>query len=169
MSNEFDRFDFEQQIMNCWNVTTDLHDLQEGVLESNMTKDQITNVLMGMEQLYQLRFDKLFRMFEQGIRERAFQSTKTEDAVQDPNSLLREFVTKFDAETAESADTQKKYVEKPYTVSPEAMDEITMATLREYREDLMWQRDLAFAKTGEELNYTIIAALDLVLSKFSVR
>ena len=49
------------------------------------------------------------------------------------------------------------------------MDEITMVTLREYREDLMRQRDLMFAKTDEEFNYIIIAALDLVLSKFSVR
>jgi hypothetical protein len=191
MSNKFDRFDFEQQIMNCWNVTTDLRDLQEGVLESNMTKDQITNVLMGLEQLYQLRFDKLFGMFEQGVREQAFQSTKTEDEVQDPKSLLREFVTKFDHEhffnqtsdgesnnnlsdatdkiNAETADAQKKYVIKPYTVSQEAMDEITMATLREYHEVLMRQRDLVFAKTGEEFNYNIIAALDLVLSKISVR
>jgi hypothetical protein len=191
MSNKFNRFDFEQQIMNCWNVTTDLRDLQEGVLESNMTKDQITNVLMGLEQLYQLRFDKLFCMFDQGVCEQAFQSTKTEDEVQDPKSLLREFVAKFDHEhffnqtsdresknnpfdatdkiNAETADAQKKYVIKPYIVSQEAMDEITMATLREYHEVLMRQRDLVFAKTGEEFNYNIIAALDLVLSKISVR
>ena len=184
MSNEFDRFDFEQQILSCWNVTTDLRDLQEGVLESNMTKDQITNVLMGMEQLYQLRFDKLFRMFEQGVRDQAFQSTETEDK-------LREFIHQFDHEhffnqtsdresknnpfdatdkiNAETTDTQKKYVIKPFTVSQEAMDEITMATLREYHEDLMRQRDLVFAKTGEEFNYNIIAAFDLVLSKISVR
>jgi hypothetical protein len=43
-----------------------------------------------------------------------------------------------------------------------------MANLRAYREDLTSQLDLVFAKTGEEFNYNIIAALDLVLSKFSV-
>ena len=65
----FDRFDFEQQIMNCWNVTTDLKDLNEAVLESDLTSDQISNALMGIEQLYQIRFDKLFRQFEQMVKE----------------------------------------------------------------------------------------------------
>ena len=67
---KYDQFDFEQQIMNCWNVTTDLKDLNEGVLESSLSKDQIANVLIGIEQLYNIRFEKLFRMFEQFNRER---------------------------------------------------------------------------------------------------
>ena len=69
--NKFDRFDFEQQIMSCWNVTTDLKDLNEGVLESNLSKDQISNALMGIEQLYELRFNKLFQQFETLVREHA--------------------------------------------------------------------------------------------------
>ena len=69
--DRFDRFDFEQQIMSCWNVTTDLKDLNEGVLESNLSKDQISNALMGIEQLYELRFNKLFEQFETLVREHA--------------------------------------------------------------------------------------------------
>jgi hypothetical protein len=65
----FDRFDFEQQIMSCWHVTTDIKDLSEEVLEGDMSKDQITNVLIGMEQMYEIRFNKLFRQFEQLVRE----------------------------------------------------------------------------------------------------
>ena len=67
--NRFDRFDFEQQIMSCWNVTSDLKDLNEALLESDLTKDQISNILTGIEQLYQIRFDKLFRQFEVLVRE----------------------------------------------------------------------------------------------------
>jgi hypothetical protein len=66
---KFDRFDFEQQIMACWNVTNDLKDLSEEVLEGDLTKDQITNALIGIEQLYEIRFNKLFRQFEQLVRE----------------------------------------------------------------------------------------------------
>ena len=69
--NRFDRFDFEQQIMSCWNITTDLKDLNEGVIESNLSKDQISNALMGIEQLYELRFNKLFQQFETLVREHA--------------------------------------------------------------------------------------------------
>lgn len=68
---KFDRFDFEQQIMACWNVTSDIKDLNEGVLESNLSKDQISNALMGLEQLYELRFNKLFRQFDTLIQENA--------------------------------------------------------------------------------------------------
>jgi hypothetical protein len=66
---KFDRFEFEQQIMSCWNVTTDLKDLAEGTLEHDLSQDQIANALIGMRELYELRFDKLFRQFEQMVRE----------------------------------------------------------------------------------------------------
>jgi uncharacterized protein YeeX (DUF496 family) len=65
----YDRFDHEQQIMKCWSVVDDLKDLQEFVLESDLSKDQICNILMGMSEMYQHRFDKLFRTFEASIRD----------------------------------------------------------------------------------------------------
>ena len=66
-----DRFDLEQQIMACWNVTSDIDTLCEGVLESDMTTDQIANILLGMKQLYELKFDKMLRTFEQLIQDRS--------------------------------------------------------------------------------------------------
>ncbi len=66
---KFDRFEMETQIMSCWNVTTDLKDLTEGVLEYDMSQDQIANALMGMQELYEIRFDKLFRIFEQLVNQ----------------------------------------------------------------------------------------------------
>ncbi len=65
-----DRFDLEQQIMACWNVTSDIDTLCEGVLESDMTTDQIANILLGMKQLYELKFDKMFGTFEELIQNR---------------------------------------------------------------------------------------------------
>ena len=67
MSN---RFDLEQQIMACWNVTSDIDTLCESVCESDMTTDQIANILLGMKQLYELKFDKMFRTFEELIQDR---------------------------------------------------------------------------------------------------
>ena len=64
MSKPFDQFDFEQQIMMCWNITTDLKDLREGIMDRGLTPDQIGNILCGIEQLYELRFQKLFGQFE---------------------------------------------------------------------------------------------------------
>ena len=64
-----DRFDLEQQIMACWNVTSDIDTLCEGVIESDMTTDQIANILLGMKQLYELKFDKMFRTYEELIQD----------------------------------------------------------------------------------------------------
>ena len=64
------QFDLEQQIMHCWSVCEDLETLAEGVIEHNLTNDQIVNVLVGMQQLYQLKFEKCFLTFEEYIEER---------------------------------------------------------------------------------------------------
>lgn len=64
-TREFDRFDMEQQVMTCWSICEDLETLCEGVLERDMSADQISNVLLGLQGLYQLKFEKLWDQFEQ--------------------------------------------------------------------------------------------------------
>lgn len=63
------RFDFEQQIMDCWHIVDDVKILCESVLEKDLEKDQIANVLLGLEQLYQLKFEKMFLTFENLIKD----------------------------------------------------------------------------------------------------
>jgi len=65
------RFDFEQQIMDCWHIVDDLSVLSEAVIEHpDINKDKIANILIGLEQLYAIKFDKMFRTFETMVRER---------------------------------------------------------------------------------------------------
>ncbi len=63
----YDRIEHETQIMACWSICDDLQTLSEGVMEKDLTTDQIANILIGLEQLYQLKFDKLFKQFESSI------------------------------------------------------------------------------------------------------
>lgn len=67
-----DRFDLEQDILNCWNVTKDIELLYENVLERSpeMTTDEIANALLGLQTLYEMKFDKMWRHFEQLIKEK---------------------------------------------------------------------------------------------------
>ena len=58
------RFDLEQSILSCWNICEELKLLQENILETEMSKDDIANVLMGLEKLFQMKFDKCFKHFE---------------------------------------------------------------------------------------------------------
>ena len=63
------QFDLEQQIMDCWHVVDDLKVVTESVLEDvfdsdKIFNDKIFNILIGMETLYQLKFERMFRTFE---------------------------------------------------------------------------------------------------------
>lgn len=60
----FNRFDMEQQIMNCWNVCEDLEVVNEGVLEGGITQDRVSNMLIGIKEVYHLKFEKLWESFE---------------------------------------------------------------------------------------------------------
>lgn len=59
-------FDLEQSIMQCWNVTDDIKLLTTRLYDGPkpLTEDEIGNVLIGLESLYQMKFDKLWSEFE---------------------------------------------------------------------------------------------------------
>ena len=93
---KFDRFDFEQQIMNCWNVTSDIRTVTEYLLDAPLEdgrEDKIANMLMGIEALYNAKFDKLFSQFEDLIREQAQHLDRDYKAVDEFNAeQIRKFV-----------------------------------------------------------------------------
>lgn len=64
-----DIVDLEQGIMTCWNFVEDLKMLNEAVLERDITNDDISNILLGIERLYNLKFEKLFEIFETHVKE----------------------------------------------------------------------------------------------------
>ena len=62
-------FDLEQEIMKAWHVVDDIQLLNENVMETNMSRDEIANALVGLESIYNMRFIKLFDMFEDLCKE----------------------------------------------------------------------------------------------------
>ena len=68
-----DRFDLEQQIMECWSVVEDIKMLYEYHCDGHpMTKDDIDNVLLGLSTLYQMKFERMFGTFENLVQGRKF-------------------------------------------------------------------------------------------------
>ena len=63
------RFDFEQQFLDCWHLVDDVNTLYEAVMEKDLTKDEISNILLGLFSLYSIKFDKAFRTFEEMVVE----------------------------------------------------------------------------------------------------
>lgn len=64
-----DRFDLEQQILDCWKVTDDLELVYEKVMndEEPLGRDTIANLMLGLISLYNLKFDKCFTTFEKCV------------------------------------------------------------------------------------------------------
>ena len=72
------QFDLEQRIMQCWQVVDDIDMLYINVLdapEGNLTEDQIANTLLGMKQLYDMKFYTLFSTFEKFLKEKHDEKT----------------------------------------------------------------------------------------------
>ena len=68
-----DRFDLEQEIMKCWNVTDDLDTFLHAYLDGpEMSVDEVSNVILGLSALYQLKFQKLWDTFEQLLKNGGF-------------------------------------------------------------------------------------------------
>lgn len=60
-----DRFDLEQQILDCWHVTDDLDIVLQYIMESeNLNRDTISNIVLGMKELYNLKFQRCVDTFE---------------------------------------------------------------------------------------------------------
>ncbi len=61
---KYDRFDLEQLILKNWEVVTEIKHLREH-MESKPTQDQIENYLLGLETIYEVKFNKLWDCFEE--------------------------------------------------------------------------------------------------------
>jgi hypothetical protein len=58
------RFELEQQILDAWRVLDDIK-----ILSEHINDDKQLNILIGIVDLYELKFDKLFKTFEKLLKE----------------------------------------------------------------------------------------------------
>ena len=66
-----DRFDLEQHIMQCWNVTDDINLLYRRYYDTDtMTKDDVANFLLGLTTLYNAKFEELFNTYETLLKDK---------------------------------------------------------------------------------------------------
>jgi hypothetical protein len=62
------RFDLEQNIMQCWNVCDDIQLYLD--MHDNMDEDQRLNYLIGLKQMYQMKFERCWNSFEECVSTR---------------------------------------------------------------------------------------------------
>jgi hypothetical protein len=63
-------YELEEKIMAAWNVVDDIKLLGRNIMDGpTMTEDDITNVLIGLETIYNMRFNELFKTYEKLLKE----------------------------------------------------------------------------------------------------
>jgi len=62
---KYTRFDLEQLILKNWEITTEIKHLRELISDGNPTQDQLENYLLGLETIYEVKFNKLWDCFEE--------------------------------------------------------------------------------------------------------
>ena len=74
-------YDLEPMIMDCWSVCNDLETVytQIGDGDIDPTHDEMMNALMGLQQLYQWKFNQLFVKYERLMDEVA--NNKKDDSM----------------------------------------------------------------------------------------
>jgi len=74
MTQKYDRFNLEAEIMSVWNTKDDLESITSRMMDDPdpMSEDDIANVLIGLSELHDIRCKKLFNVFESMVRERKF-------------------------------------------------------------------------------------------------
>ena len=68
-------YDLEQEIMSCWNVVDDLELLYDNIVNNTSckfdmpadTEHRLGNIVLGLKELYQMRFERTHSTFEQVV------------------------------------------------------------------------------------------------------
>ena len=74
MTQKYDRFNLESEIMHVWNTKDDLESITSRMMDDPdpMSEDDIANVLIGLSELHDIRCKKLFNVFESMVKNNCF-------------------------------------------------------------------------------------------------
>lgn len=60
------RFDLEQQMLACWQITDDLEVIYDNIMgDDSLTKNDIADLLLGLQKLYTMKFQKQSLVFDE--------------------------------------------------------------------------------------------------------
>lgn len=70
LNPKVDRFDLEQQLLQCWGVVDDLNVVYKQFDHSELSPDEIQNALLGLATIYEMKFQQMFDTFSKLIQQR---------------------------------------------------------------------------------------------------
>jgi hypothetical protein len=96
MRKQYDRFDLESAIQTVWHTKDDLELITQRMVDDPdpMTEDDLSNVMVGLSELHDIRCKKLFSVFETMLREKSFTDTGYPSVVLGESSVKDEIPPK---------------------------------------------------------------------------
>jgi hypothetical protein len=72
LKSSLDRFDLEQAIMSAWTTSEDIKLIWEQYYDGmdKLSEDQVANLLLGLQEIHNLRCQKLWDIYEKMVREK---------------------------------------------------------------------------------------------------
>jgi DNA repair ATPase RecN len=61
-------FELEQDILKCWNITSDLREILDDWQQGRMREEDVMQAMDAYVKVYENRFERTFRRFEQQCR-----------------------------------------------------------------------------------------------------
>jgi hypothetical protein len=98
MTNNY--FEVEQAIMNCWQVVDDLKILLKRY--DSLSEDEQLNILIGIQNLYQLKFEDMLDTFNEYVHSRMKPDPLLDGTLLDNGKTASYSKTTFDAHRPES-------------------------------------------------------------------
>lgn len=65
INKPFSVYDIEEEITKCWGIVDEIKLLNEAVQDKEIDRDSIANILLGLEYLYELKFQKLMESYKE--------------------------------------------------------------------------------------------------------
>ena len=154
-----DRFDFEQDIFECWHVVNDIKQLYEMVArDRNKTPDDIANVLLGLQTLYDDRFQQLMESLEcilkleNTIASKDKEQKEMEEKLMTINLKLKD--VEVDFETADNI-VRASMLDQYHYIKEEIESQKNVEAPQEYqKEDLEYNEKLLDATETMLKHYT---------------
>jgi hypothetical protein len=62
-------YQLEENIMDCWRVINDLNTTLDIIDHTGCDEDAVSNAIIGIKEMYNMRFENLFNAFEEVLGE----------------------------------------------------------------------------------------------------
>ena len=75
MTQQYDRFNLEEEIQKVWNTEEDLDTILYRIMDAHEgppSEDEIVNMLIGLKEIHKSRVMKLWDVFETMVKEKCF-------------------------------------------------------------------------------------------------